>query len=402
MKVFTSPSSVILMGSILASSTILVACGGGSGDGGSDQPTTTESRGPSTSTPPAVVNGSLTDTGMLPSMPSNHNPLSLVGDPAAISALRTGIYTTTHLNIVGVNSDKIDCPIGSEVICAGIVKYQLDQNNKMNIESWAYMPNSKQWVPLSTKSSAFDDAFSSGNIFSDGTDWHKSSMAFSKIPANILANSLTYNLGHTEFTMVGNVATPTPANNSKMAGVGYSSDAKTFSYRVGVSKGEYITLSKAGFWGKADDGKTYQSLAAFRMAHTQKNQALCLTADHSRQGVVFYPNQVGAQFVKLNGICDIKLDERVAAVNTEEGVKTIAGRQVIYLGQDPQSRSDKNSSESQFLLVLALTDAGTPAQGKAYQKGYVSNVSDEFYNEAAILDWLKAKHGYNANLALPQ
>ena len=493
MKVFTSPSSVILMGSILASSSMLVGCGSDSDDTSApatpstsvpltpltpatpEQPVTPEQpENPSTpltpltpatptnpetptapiipvipttpltpltpatpvkpstpltpltpatpvkpSTPltpltpatpikpstPPVTNGPLVDTAILPNMPVNSQPLSLAGDAAAISAFSTGVYTTSNLRIIGMGNQTIDCPAQGNTnttTCPGIVKYQLDQNNKLIVSGWAYMPISKKWIQLSEKTGVFDRSFGFGDLYYDGSNWSKSNFELAKMSARTTPTTLSYNLGRTELSIIGHVAAPSPASQSVMGGVGYSSNAKALSYRVAITQGEYMTLKKAGFWKKADDGNTYQSLAAFRAAHTQKTQPLCLTVDTSDQGVVFNPNQVGAQFVKLNGICALQLDERVAAVNTEEGVKTLAGRQVIYLGQDPKARTSNNSSESQFLWALALTDAGTPAQGKAYQKGYVSNVSDEFYNEAAILDWLKAKHGYNASLALPQ
>lgn len=415
MSFSTKRSSFLLISSIVTSSSFLVACGGG---GGSDDHSTSSPSQPTTPTQPTTPSQPtvptqpttptqpstemLAETSTLPALPVNSLPLSLAGDSDSINALKEGIYTTDLVTVMTMGGGTVDCPSGGSVACPSITKYQSNAENKIDVTTWAYMPNSKQWIELRADSGEFNSVLESGNIYSDGEKWSTTSVDFSKVSSVLADNALKFPFGSSEISLSGLSKSMSPSTSSIMGGVGYSADAKSITYQIGVTKGQYISLDEAGFWKKTDDGATYSSLAKFRAAHIQKENPVCFVADNWDKGLVFNPNQTGATVYKIGSSCENKIDSTSLAINLTEGVKTISGKQIIYLSQSPATTSiTKNTSESQFLWAFGLSDKGIPAQGKAYQTGYISKVDGNFYNKVSVLEWLIAKHGYSATLALP-
>lgn len=407
MSFLVKKSSFLLASTIFASSTLLVECGGGS-DGNSTssqtQPVPTDPVSPTQPTTPTgpINQDILAETSTLPALPVNSLPLSLVGDIDAINALKEGVYTTQLVTVMVFGGGTVDCPSGGSVACPSVTKYQSDTDGKINVTTWAYMPNSKQWIELDSDDGAFNDVFGLGDIYSDGEKWSSTGVDFTKTSGALADNILKYSFGNSEIAVSGISTNINPVNSSIMGGVNYSANAKSISYQIGVTKGQYINLEEAGFWKETDDGGTYSSLAKYRTAHTQKESLLCFRAINWDNGLVFNANQTGATLYKIGSACENKIDPKIPPVSLAEGVKTIAGKQIIYLAQSTNTTSiTNNTSESQFLWALGLSDKGIPAQGKAYQAGYITHVNGDFYNQTTVLEWLISKHGYNANLAFP-
>ena len=410
-------SSFLLLSSIFASSSLLVACGGGGSSDHStpspNQPTTptqpttpiepTTPTQPTEPTTPTQPNSDiLAETSTLPALPVNSLPLSLTGDLDSVNALKEGVYTTQLVTVMVMGGGAVDCPSGGSVACPSITKYQSNAEGKIEVSTWAYMPNTKQWIELRANSSEFNNVFKNGDIYTDGNQWSTTGVDFSEIPSVSANNILNFSFGSSTISLSGISKTVTPSASSVMGGVGYSADAKSITYQVGLTKGQYISLDETGFWKKTDDGSVYSSLAKFRAAHIQKENPVCLIVDSWDKGLIFNPSQTGATVYKIGGGCENQIDTTIAAVNLTEGVKTISGKQVIYLSQSSTTTSmTKNTSESQFLWALGLSEKGIPAQGKAYQAGYITKVDGDFYNKAAVLEWLIAKHGYTTTLAMP-
>lgn len=427
MLLSTKYSSTLMMSSVLASSMFLVACGGGSSsesNSSTTDPTTptnpttptdpttptnpTTPTDPTTPTNPTILTNPqnsdlLIETSTLPSLPVNNFPLDSTGDLASLDALKEGVYTTSMVTIISIGGNTaIDCPSGGSVACPSINKYQLDNNGSIIVSSWAYMPNSKKWIELSASGGAFNNVFILGNTFSDGGQWSNTALNFSKISGTQVNNSINFTYGDTGVTVSGITKNMAPASSSIMAGVTYSNNAQTINYLAALSKGQYISLDESGFWKKTDDGNTYTSIAKYRAAHTIKDNPICFKAQSWDVGLVFNATQTGATQYKIGGGCENKVDVSSSVINLAEGIKTIANKQIIYIGQNPNLTSiGNNTSESQFLWAFALSSKNIPAQGRAYQAGYVGKVNAEFYNKAALLEWLIAKQGYNASLALP-
>ena len=170
------------------------------------------------------------------------------------------------------------------------------------------MPNTKQWIELTANSGEFNNVFKSGDIYTDGNQWSTTGVDFSKISSVSANNILNFSFGSSTISLSGISKTVTPSASSVMGGVGYSADAKSITYQVGLTKGQYISLDETGFWKKTDDGNVYSSLAKFRAAHIQKENPVCFIVDSWDKGLIFNPSQTGATVYKIGGGCENQID----------------------------------------------------------------------------------------------
>ncbi|TCM69165.1 hypothetical protein EC844_103110 [Acinetobacter calcoaceticus] len=411
--IFPASKFILTMGISLLSASLLLACkGGGDGD-----KLTAPKQAPVVKTDP---NSKLTDIAIgspvvggaaLPPLPIDTHPTKIESDDDAINALINGVYTTGLTTVEPFYAGRSECAADSSQLCPFVTRYQMDKDKRIITKTWAYLFNSQKWVEIQSRVNSFDQIFFAATIAGDGQRWTNSALPLSQNLAERQTlldpktqkywPSLRYTLGNTEVSLIGRSVALKSVNQGIMSGVSYSTQAQTLRYHLGVTKGELINLNTVGMWQKADDAQTYPSLDAFRAKHSDPNAILCFTADRVDKGIVFNRNRSGADLYQIKSNCDASQATQGPVEQLREGLKTIDQQKVMYLTVDPRSTLlNQLTSELQFYWVFALNSKGQPMQGRAYQQGFMQQVNAEFYNEAAVKEWLKAKHHYY-ELALP-
>jgi hypothetical protein len=407
---------------LIATALSVAGCGGGGGDIPTDQtppPPSTDTTTPPapapdpapppapTPTPPPApapdpappptptpTPPELTDTATQPSVPGNGAPMSFTRDLAAELSLADGGYTFAPTHIVGIGAQNTDCPSGGTVICPSFDRITLDSQGKWTVDSWAYMPITKQWLQVFPNSSlilSFTDTYSAGNT------WIIGSPDFSKTTGQ-------QQNGQWQFALDGNAVYALSASGTLLSGTNINSSIGSTNSTLGaftgtagsidlyfVQQSGQLFLSEAGgFWAinnspSTDDAATYANLASFRQSHI--NKPYCLdNAVGSGYNVSFDPSS-GANFTKSTGICS---GSGLTAIGSSvEGVTTVAGRKFIVLAPVAAMLSSSNSSVNQFLIGISLADSGVAAQGKILQPGYIYTKKG-LLNKAAFIQIMTA------------
>jgi hypothetical protein len=372
---------------LLAMTLGLVGCGGG-GDGGSDGGGGSGSGGGSSGASPTPPE--LTDTATQPSPSANTFPITFTRDASIDPSLADGVYVFQQVHVITIGGGTNDCPTTGTITCPSFSRLALNNQGKWIADSWAYMPITKKWVSLSTiANSSVSLRLGSADAYSAGNSWINGAPDFSKLTGQ-------QNSGQWEWSFDGGAVYKLSASSTSLSGSNINSSPALGTYTGTASSidlyfvqdsGQLFLSETGGSWGASstDDPAMYVNLASFRQNHI--NKPYCLyNVIGSGYNVRFNPSS-GANFTKHIGICSASNPTSIGS--SAEGVTTVAGRKLILLSPVTEMLSSENSSVSQFLIGISLSNSGVAARGKVFQSGYIYTKKN-MLNKAALIQIMKA------------
>lgn len=387
----------------------LVGCGGSSG---SDNATSNEQINtekpkpekpkPETSKPrpeiPKPEAVELKDTLTLPSLPLNNKPLDIEANNDGLNDLKTGIFDIDIGRYEDNNPQGYSCTDKNRTYCTFVKQYKLDESlNKVVERHWMYEPALKQWLSVSdgiTEDFFYNRYFTGDTLSYNGKWGSRDELTFPDYRSDfkVGAGKLIFDKGSSKYDVI-------------IKAVGLPGGAKRYNIDFILTQGEVITLEDVDFFSgnnQSGDANKYSTLKAYRDAHSKIEDLVC-ALKLSNSGLVFNKDILGATLYNIQPVCTYAINYNVSPQILEEGVKTVAGKKVIYLNNptDMSLEASKNTSEQQYLMAIALGSDGVAQMGRAYQPGFGYSLETQIYDRKGIYQYMEITSDDKEALVLP-
>lgn len=382
----------------------LIGCGGSSGgdsDNQSSQPVKPETPNTVTPKPELPVQPErveLKDTSALPLLPLNDSPLNIEASIEGLDDLKNGIYDIDIGRYDDDNPQGYSCTDKNRKYCTFVKQYKLNESlNQILEKHWMYEPTLKQWFSVDngiTEDPFYNLVFTGDNLNYNGKWGNRSELGYPSYKSNfrIGAGELIFDKGSSKYKVI--------IESIMLAG-----GAKRYNINFLLTEGEVITLDDVNFFSGENlsgDKNKYLTLKDYRDAHSSIENLVC-APNLSKSGLVFNKDTLGATIYTIQPNCTYIIDYNVSSQTLQEGVKTVAGKKVIYLSNstDISLESSKNTSQQQYLTAIALDSNGVAQMGKSYQPGFGYSTETQIYDRKGIYQYMEATTNDPEALVLP-